>query len=84
MVLSYLSRIVVALLCVGMLIPALAESPAGMRLYVLNTGSLSLGKGAFQATEPKTASEGMIRHYRITVCTLRARKMAESSQPLVA
>ena len=52
MVLSYLSRIVVALLCVGMLIPALAESPAGMRLYVLNTGSLSLGKGALQNFAP--------------------------------
>ena len=52
MVLSYLSRIFVALLCVGMLIPALAESPAGMRLYVLNTGSLSLGKGALQNFAP--------------------------------
>ncbi|MFP6682991.1 MAG: N-acyl homoserine lactonase family protein [Gammaproteobacteria bacterium] len=49
---SYLSRIFVALLCVGMLIPALAESPAGMRLYVLNTGSLSLGKGALQNFAP--------------------------------
>lgn len=52
MVLSYLSRIVVALLCVAMLTPALAESPAGMRLYVLNTGSLSLGKGALQNFAP--------------------------------
>ena len=50
--LSQLSRLVVALWCVGIVTTAVAESPAGMRLYVLNTGSLSLGKGALQNLAP--------------------------------
>lgn len=32
--------------------PVSAESPAGMRMYVLNSGSLSLGKGALQNLAP--------------------------------
>ena len=50
--LSQLSRLGVALWCVGIVTTAVAESPAGMRLYVLNTGSLSLGKGALQNLAP--------------------------------
>jgi len=42
----------VALWLVCFATPALAESPAGMRLYVLNSGSLSLGKGALQNFAP--------------------------------
>jgi glyoxylase-like metal-dependent hydrolase (beta-lactamase superfamily II) len=45
--------VVFILLCLsGWSLPAAAESPAGMRLYVLNSGSLSLGKGALQNFAP--------------------------------
>lgn len=49
---SQLSRLVVALWCASIVTSALAESPAGMRLYVLNSGSLSLGKGSLQNLAP--------------------------------
>lgn len=52
MELSRLIRAATALWLVCLLLPALAESPAGMRLYVLNSGSLSLGKGALQNLAP--------------------------------
>ena len=52
MQLSQLSRLVVALWCASAVYPAVAESPAGMRLYVLNSGSLSLGKGSLQNLAP--------------------------------
>ena len=52
MKLSQLSRLVVAFWCASIVIPAVAKSPAGMRLYVLNSGSLSLGKGALQNLAP--------------------------------
>lgn len=45
-------HIALALWLISFLAPALAESPAGMRLYVLNSGSLSLGKGALQNFAP--------------------------------
>lgn len=45
--------VVISLLCLsGWWLPVAAESPAGMRLYVLNSGSLSLGKGALQNFAP--------------------------------
>ena len=40
------------LCCLGFVFSAAAESPAGMRMYVLNSGSLSLGKGALQNLAP--------------------------------
>ncbi len=52
MKLSKTSRLAIALWCASIVIPVAAESPAGMRLYVLNSGSLSLGKGALQNLAP--------------------------------
>ncbi|TDJ68315.1 MAG: N-acyl homoserine lactonase family protein [Proteobacteria bacterium] len=45
MITSRLVHIAVALVLVCFGMPIVADSPAGMRLYVLNSGSLSLGKG---------------------------------------
>lgn len=45
--------IIITGLCVSLWwLPATADSPAGMKLYVLNSGSLSLGKGALQNFAP--------------------------------
>jgi N-acyl homoserine lactone hydrolase len=41
-----------ALIAAGLMQPAVAESPAGMKLYVLNSGSLQLGKGILQNFGP--------------------------------
>ncbi len=41
-----------ALLSLGLLQGAMAESPAGMKLYALNSGPLSLGKGILQNFAP--------------------------------
>ena len=49
------SKISISIILLGIacaLNPAFAESPAGMRLYVLNSGSLQLGKGALQNLAP--------------------------------
>ena len=43
---------VAAMLALGVVTGAWAESPAGMKLYVLNSGSLKLGKGVLQNFGP--------------------------------
>ncbi|MFT4585655.1 MAG: N-acyl homoserine lactone hydrolase [Gammaproteobacteria bacterium] len=52
MIVSRLIRAVVAICLVGIALSAAAESPAGMKMYVLNSGSLSLGKGMLQNLGP--------------------------------
>ena len=47
-----ISYLVILLLWACSIVPVAAESPAGMRLYVLNTGSLSLSKGWLQNGAP--------------------------------
>jgi len=49
---SRLAHLAVALVLVCFVVPSLAESPAGMRLYVLNSGSLAIGKGALENFAP--------------------------------
>jgi N-acyl homoserine lactone hydrolase len=47
-----MTQIVSVLLLACITLPIAAESPVGMRMYVLNSGSLSLGKGALQNGAP--------------------------------
>jgi glyoxylase-like metal-dependent hydrolase (beta-lactamase superfamily II) len=49
---SQLSCIAIAMWFLCFLEPVMAGSPAGMRLYVLHSGSLSIGKGALQNFAP--------------------------------